>query len=75
MSDNSAIVATGCVIILVVAVVIGAAFAWVAMLLWNGILVPTFGAPPLTFLQMWGMIILSNLLFGGLRVSTSSNSK
>jgi large-conductance mechanosensitive channel len=72
MPDNTATVVLGCVIGLIIVVVFGAAFAWIAMLLWNGIVVPTFGAPLLSFWQMWGIIILLNLLFGGLRASTSS---
>lgn len=63
----------GCVGGLALIFAIWAFIVWIASLLWNGILVPTFGFPPLTFLQMWGIIVLINLLFGGLRASTSSS--
>lgn len=73
MSNSEAGVVLGCVGIIALAAALGALFAWIAALLYNGILVPTFGMPPLTFWQMWGIIIFINLVFGGLRVSKSSS--
>lgn len=68
-------VSAGCIGVIALAIGIGAFFAWIATMLYNGILVPAFGFPPLTFFQVWGIIVLINLVFGGLRsVSTSSSS-
>lgn len=75
MSSSESVKVAGCFIAVVLVIAIGALFAWIAAMLWNGILVPTFGAPPLTFWQVWGLIILINLLFGGLRSVNSSSSK
>lgn len=36
---------------------------WIAMLLWNALLIPMFGAPEITFWPMWGIILLCNILF------------
>lgn len=68
-------VSIGCVGILALVVGFGAFFAWIAALLYNGILVSAFGFPPLTWLQMWGIIVLVNLVFGGLRSATTNNKQ
>jgi hypothetical protein len=39
------------------------ATAWVAMLLWNNIMVGVFGLPALTFWQTYGIILLAHLIF------------
>ena len=66
-------------VILGVILVFGVAFGllsfvvWIAMLLWNGALRDVFPAvPEVTFWQMWGLYLLSNIL---LKSSSSSNSK
>ena len=66
-------------VILGVIMVFGVAFGllsfvvWIAMLLWNGALHNVFPAvPEVTFWQMWGLYLLSNILF---KSSGSSNSK
>jgi hypothetical protein len=46
---------------LAVCVLIGAATSYVLMLLWGFILVP-LGAPALTFLQTWGLMILLGIV-------------
>ena len=49
------------------AVVALAALSWVVMLLWNALVPGLFGGPPLRYLQAAGLLVLSRILFGGLR--------
>ena len=65
-------------VILGIILVFGVAFGllslivWIAMLLWNGALRGVFPAvPEVTFWQMWGLYLLSNILFE----SSGSNNK
>ena len=65
-------------VILGIILIFGIAFGilsfvvWIAMLLWNGALRDVFPAvPEVTFWQMWGLYLLSNILFK----SSSSNNK
>lgn len=65
-------------VILGIALVFGIAFGllsfavWIAWLLWNGVLRDVFPAvPEVTFWQMWGLYLLSNILF---KSSSSSNN-
>jgi hypothetical protein len=44
-----------------------AAAGWVVMALWNWLIPPIVGWRALTFLQALGLLLLSRLLFGGLR--------
>lgn len=49
-----------------IALIVGlsALFAWPVQLLWNGVAVHVIdGLHPLTFLQAWGLAILSGFLF------------
>jgi hypothetical protein len=49
-------------------VIIGLALlSWVVMLLWNALLPGLLHVPPLRYLQAAGILILSRILFGGLR--------
>ncbi len=50
---------------LVFAAVIALLFGWVLMLLWNWLMPPIFGLTSITYLQAWGLILLSHLLFKG----------
>lgn len=66
-------------VIIGLALIFGIAFGlisfvvWIAMLLWNGVLRDLFPVvPEVTFWQMWGLYLLSNILF---KSSSSSNSK
>ena len=43
-----------------------AVFGTVTMLLWNALLPPLFGLPPLSWLQAAGLLILCRVLFGGI---------
>ena len=49
-----------------VVVAIGLA-SGVVMLLWNALVPDLFGGPPLRYLQAAGLLVLSRILFGGLR--------
>ncbi len=51
-----------------VLVVVGvAALGWVVMLLWNWLLPELFGIHPISYVQAIGVLLLSKILFGGLR--------
>lgn len=52
--------------VVIVAAII-AALSWVVMHLWNGLLPGLFGWPSLSFVQALGLLVLSRILFGGLR--------
>ena len=73
MTSSETAELTGCFFLVLFLIAAGAFFAWIAALLYNGILVPAFGFPPLTWLQMWGIIVLVNLVFGVLRSATTNN--
>jgi len=47
----------------------------VVMLLWNWLLPPLFGWPPLTFWQALGMLALCRILFGGCGLRGASSSR
>ncbi len=50
-----------------IVVVALAAFGWIVMSLWNWLLPTLFGLPRIGFWQALGVLILSKILFGGLR--------
>lgn len=41
--------------------------AWIVMLLWNWLMPVIFGLGAITFWQAFGLMILSGMLFGGVR--------
>jgi hypothetical protein len=51
----------------VLALIFLAVLSWVVMLLWNALLPGLFGIRPLHYLQAVGLLVLSRILFGGLR--------
>ncbi len=52
------------VIVLAIVVVVGLLLSFPLMLLWNACLVPAVsGLSEITWLQAWGILIASNLLF------------
>ena len=57
----------GVIAILIFLIFIG---AWIVMLLWNGLAVPLFGAPVLSFWQTYGLMIMSRLILPT-RISTN----
>jgi uncharacterized membrane protein YkgB len=59
------------VFVVAVLVILGAAMAWPVQLLWNGLLQDIFGLKTISFLQAWGLLILSGMLF---KSSVSSKS-
>ena len=63
----------GCLAALIALFIICFLGAAIGMWLWNAILVPMFGAPVIGYWQMYGIMILGKLIFGG--YSTSSSSK
>lgn len=47
------------------AAVIAFLFGWILMLLWNWLMPAIFGLTTISYLQAWGLILLSHLLFKG----------
>ena len=66
----------GCLIaILAVILLIVICFAvpWIELWLWGAVMIPVFGAPALTYWQMFGLNLLCVLLFGrGSNINTSN---
>ena len=72
MDDHG--VAMGCfLIILIVALALGLVFgslcleAWLVMLLWNAVVVELFAVSTLGFWQAFGILLICNILFGGVK--------
>jgi hypothetical protein len=64
----------GCLIFLVffgVLVGFSALLGWLCMLIWNAVVAPTFGAPELSFWTAWGLWILTGLVTGRFRTSST----
>jgi hypothetical protein len=55
------------VAIAVAVVVFIAAFSWIVMALWNGLVPPVFHGPELGYWQAFTLLVLCRILFGGLR--------
>lgn len=61
-------------LVLILAVAIGAFEAWIVTLLWNAVLVTLFPSlPTLSFWLAWGLIILCNILFKSISISRSKD--
>lgn len=57
-------VAGATVVVLAVVVILGLVLSLPLMLLWNGCVVPAInGVQEITWLQAWGILIASNILF------------
>jgi hypothetical protein len=52
---------------IVFAVVAAVALSWVVMSLWNWVMPATFTLHRITWLQAFGLLLLSKILFGGFR--------
>ena len=63
----------GCMLAIFVIILTVILYAAIGMWLWNLILVPMFAFPVIGYWQMYGIMILGKLIFGG--YSTSSSSK
>ena len=58
-------------LVLILAFAVGAFEAWIVTLLWNAVLVTLFPSlPTLSFWLAWGLMILCNILFKSISVST-----
>ena len=55
------------VAIAVAVVLFIAVFGWVVMLLWNYLVPPLFHGPEIGYWQAFALLLLSRILFGGLR--------
>ena len=64
---------TAVVLIVVSVAIFGLVLAGIANWLWGLIIVPVFGAPVLTYWQMYGIMILIRLLIPTFANSSSSN--
>ena len=58
------------VVVLIILVLYSAVMSFPVMLLWNWLLPGLFGFKSITWLQAWGLLVLSNLFFKS-SVSTS----
>ena len=63
----------GCMLAIFILLICIFLYAAIGMWLWNIILVPMFGAPVIGYWQMYGIMILAKLIFGGGSYSSSSN--
>ena len=64
MLDKVITVVGATVVVLAVVVILGLVLSFPLMLLWNGCVVPAVnGVQEITWLQAWGILIVSNLLF------------
>jgi hypothetical protein len=48
---------------------------WVVMLLWNWLMPELFGLKTLSYWQAWGLLILSSILFKGMRFGSDSGGR
>ena len=72
-SKKSAAEATlGCMAIILALIIVIFLYAAIGMWLWNAILVPMFAFPVIGYWQMYGIMILAKMIFGGFNSSSSS---
>ena len=50
-------------------------FGWIVMLLWNWLMPDIFGLKRLTYWQAWGLLILSSILFKGIKCGSDESSR
>lgn len=62
----------GCMLAILAIVIAVFLYAAIGMWIWNITLVPLFGAPVISYWQMYGIMILARMIFG--RSSSSSSS-
>ena len=55
---------------LLAAILIAFVYAGILMWLWNAILVVLFNIPVVTYWQAFGIYIISNILFGSLKIKS-----
>jgi hypothetical protein len=61
--------------LLVIMVPVALYYAWAASILWGWFIVPTFGLPPLTVLQMWGIFLTLEMLRPRFEFEKKDNSE
>ena len=59
----------GCLGIIAIFLAVWGLETWVIMALWNWLAVSLFGAPEITFWMTAGLMLLINLLTGGIKIS------
>ena len=62
---------SGCLAAIVAILIVCFLGAAIGMWLWNAIMVPVFTLPALGYWQMYGIMILAKLIFGGTSISSS----
>lgn len=60
----------GCLGILAIFFIVWGLETWIIMALWNWLAVSLFGAPEITFWMTAGLMLLLNLLTGGIKITT-----
>ena len=63
---------SSCLTVFAIIVFILGSETWMIMALWNWIVVFMFGAPEITFWTAAGLMLLINLLSGGIRITTKN---
>ena len=66
-------IVSGCLAAIITLFIMCFLGAAIGMWLWNAIMVPVFAMPALGYWQMYGIMILAKLIFGGVSTSSSSN--
>jgi hypothetical protein len=66
MRRNWALIVPAAIVGLIVVTIVGGT---VVQLLWNWLMPPLFGWPSITLWQAWGLLALTRILFGGLRLN------
>ena len=58
--------AVGAIVVGLILIFLGAIFTgWIVMLLWNWLMPMLFGLTTITYIEGWGLSVLSGLLFKG----------
>jgi hypothetical protein len=52
-----------------------ALFGWIVMLLWNWLMPEIFGLKTLNYWQAWGLLVLSCILFKGMRFPSDDSRR
>ena len=55
----------GCLTIVLATLIVVFLYAAIGMWLWNIVMVPLFALPVVGYWEMWGIMLLSKMIFGG----------
>lgn len=55
----------GCLVAILVTLIVIFLYAALGMWLWNIVMVPLFALPVVSYWEMWGIMILAKMIFGG----------